>query len=107
MNATPGPWIVSEDTIKNSPDRRVHVCVTQANNQSKIVALTDYYGENDEAESRANAALIAIAPDMLEALIAIQETAIANLNGTMNADPVAAMISDILEKLINEAGIEQ
>jgi hypothetical protein len=106
MKPTPGPWIVGTNVIKGSPDQSEMICVSQADNIKKIVAITGYAGAHDEAESIANASLIAIAPEMLEALIAIQESAIANINGVLDANPIAALISEIFEKLANEAGQE-
>lgn len=102
MNTTPGPWIVSTSTIKGSPDRRSHICVMQVANNNKMVAFTGFEGELDEAESIANAALIAIAPEMLDALIAIQE--FANSRDGIDDEAVNVMISDIFAKLANEAG---
>ncbi|MBI5950180.1 MAG: hypothetical protein HY865_00870 [Chloroflexi bacterium] len=104
MKPTQAPWIVGTNVIKNSPEQREMICVSPASNIKKIVAITGFVGAEDESESIANASLIAISPEMLEALIAIQERAIANINGTLEANSIAAMISEIFEKLANEAG---
>jgi hypothetical protein len=65
-----------------------------------LVAVCGMEGTAYEAESIANAALIAIAPEMLEALIAIQEAAMTN---QLNAENVEQLISDVFAKLANEA----
>lgn len=102
---TRGPWIVSTNVVKGSPDRRVHICVVQATNPSKIVALTGIEGEPDENESIANAALIAVAPDMIEALIAIQEELMTSKE-VIDLEAMQSMISEVFAKLANEAGEE-
>lgn len=102
---TPGPWIVSTNVIKGSPDRRMMICVVKANNPSKIVAFTGVEAAEDENESIANAALIAVAPDMLEVLIALQME-LNTSKDVIDLEAMNAMISDVFAKLANEAGEE-
>jgi hypothetical protein len=102
---TRGPWIVGTNIVKGSPDRRIHICVVRAEQPNKIIALTGIEGAPDEAESIANAALIAIAPDMLEALIAIQETLMTSKQ-PIDLEAMNTMISEVFAKLANEAGEE-
>ena len=103
-HTTSGQFIVSTRTVKDSPDRRVHICVVQADSPGKIVAMTGFEGAPDEAESIANAALFAVSKDMLDALIAIQETINPAYDGEVDLIAMNAMISDIFAKLANEAG---
>ena len=103
---TPGPWIATTNTVKGIPDRRMMICVACANKPNKIVALmTGVEGGTDEIESIANAALIAIAPEMLDALIAIQET-LNSSKDVIDLEAMNAMISEVFAKLANEAGEE-
>jgi len=105
LSTTPGPWIVSTNVIKDSPDRRMMICVVKGEQPNKIVAFTGVEGATDADESIANAALIAIAPEMLDALIAIQETLMSE-KAVIDLEAINQMISDIFAKLANEAGEE-
>lgn len=89
---TAGPWIVSiTQHILTSP----YVCVKSAKDD-EIIAICGVGGNSDTGTVIANAALIAIAPEMLEALIAIQETT--------EDESIAELISGVFERLANEAG---
>lgn len=101
---TRGPFIVSTNTIKGSPDRRVHICVVQAKNPNKIVASTGFEGAADEAESIANAALFSVADLMLETLIDVQMEL--NTAKVIDIEKVNEMISEVFARLANEAGEE-
>lgn len=102
---SPGEWIVSTNYPKGSTDKRMQICVVVASKPSKIIALTGYEGAEDEAESIANAALISIAPDMLETLIVIQEE-LNTSKEVINLEAINKLISDVFSKLANEAGEE-
>ena len=104
-HTTPGPFIVSTNTIKGSPDRRVHICVVQANNPAKIVASTGFEDADDQAESIANAALFAVSDLMLETLIDIQMEL--NTAKVIDIEKINEMISEVFAKLANEAGEER
>ncbi len=55
INHTAGPWIVSGPEIRSD---------------TKVICRVDIkYGSNEESEGRANARLIAAAPELLKALI--------------------------------------
>lgn len=102
---TPGAWIVGS-YIRNDEH---HIAALSAKDVDKAIALCGLRNAADENESLANAALIACAPDMLDALIAIQETMMTKPAAQFNeADmtAIAEMISDVFAKLANEAGEE-
>lgn len=105
-STTPGEWIVTTNRLDQSPDNRTHICVVVAQNPSKIIALTGYEGAEDEAESIANAALISVAPDMLEALVTIQQALMHPTESVIPISEINKMISDVFTKLANEAGEE-
>jgi len=94
MRTTPGPWIVNSHGIIE-----VHKIDNEHGNR-KCIAICDVSDIPNE-EAFANAALISIAPDMLEALIAIQEAAQMDM---LDAESIEKMISDVFAKLANEAG---
>lgn len=106
MKPTPGPWIVKvkQASLFEVASVRVVNAVT-----GKIVAVCDTPAMA-VSEAIANAALISISNDMLDAIVAVQATVINAMDGdiqaTVEAAPIAAMISDVLEKLVNEAGIK-
>lgn len=100
MKPTPGPWIVDTSTkVLGS------AVVINADTREIVAVCVDM----EKVDTMANAALISIAPEMMEALIAVQEAATmamdGDLQGTLEAAPIAAMISDVFEKLVNEAGL--
>lgn len=64
---TPGPWHFGIGQVAG----REHVCVAQTANDRNIIATTGYWPSDDEAESTANARLIAAAPELLAALSAL------------------------------------
>ena len=64
---TPGPWYFGIGQVAG----REHICVAQAANARNIIATTGYWPAEDEAESTANAQLIAAAPELLAALRAL------------------------------------
>lgn len=74
---TPGPWVVAEDDASNRPARGTRV-VVRATDDTEFV-LADCGAANNE-RGRANARLIAAAPDLYEALRAMV------LNGEAHAD---------------------
>jgi hypothetical protein len=100
---TPGEWIVSTTTVKDSPDRCWHICVMQSEAPHKIVGLFGVAGAPDADESMANASLLASQKEMLEALIAIQEAAEMPV---IDRDAIRQLISDVFAKLANEAGVQ-
>ena len=100
FHTTPGPYIVGTTKAYNIE----FISVVTSARTSKAVALTGVAGAADESESIANAALFAIAPDMLDALIAISETI--NADVPLDVESINAMISDVFAKLANEAGEE-
>jgi hypothetical protein len=99
---TPGQFIVCMNVVKNSPDKRVHITVSTNTTPSKIVALCGFAGTLDESESIANASLFAISKEMLETLIAIQESARMDI---LDPESIEKLISDVFAKLANEAGV--
>lgn len=64
---TPGPWVIGE-----SDSRGIHCVDARDPNRAGIIELCEVFGvQQDDKEddvSRANARLIAAAPDLLEAL---------------------------------------
>ena len=69
---TPGPWEAVVATLKHGiPTGAEQFAVCAQGNPLHIVAITGATGAPDEAESIANARLISAAPEMLEALQAI------------------------------------
>lgn len=115
MEHTQGPWIV-DDSI----DGEVSVIAPWSEHvkPANTNLFGDYRGGHickidyvqrvpTKEQAIANAALIAIAPEMLDALIAIQET-INPANDETVVDLVAmnTMISDIFARLANEAGLQ-
>jgi hypothetical protein len=105
MKPTPGPWIVV--TRQSGLFETASVMVVNAKTND-VVAMCNNPSISFES-SMTNAALIAVSNDMLEALIAVQETVMSAMDGditaTVEAAPIAAMIGDIFERLANEAGI--
>lgn len=106
---TPGPWIVAGTTLKTFENGNASVYVVRADDQHKVVAIVGakYPGNLDAAigKTLGNAALIAIAPDMLDCLIAIQQTLMSDKD-IINLEDMNAMISGVFAKLANEAGEE-
>ncbi len=94
MNTTQGPWMA----ISNGDELLIVSAKTD-----KIVAIVS----GTRAEDQANAALISVTTDMLDALIAIQES-INPANDETVIDLVAmnVMISNIFSRLANEAGLQ-
>ena len=78
---TPGPWHFGIGQVAG----REHVCVAQTANQSNVIAITGYWPADDEAESTANAQLIAAAPELLAALRALLAEGLDNTPGTRQA----------------------
>jgi hypothetical protein len=98
---TPGPWIVTTSNLSKLSHASISVKAVKSN---FIVAVTGAEGSSDEATVIANAALIAIAPEMLDALIAIHEFVSPAYEGEVDLIAMHTLISDIFEKLANEAG---
>jgi hypothetical protein len=111
-STTPGPWLVNWHdvtiggrTIKNA------ICVEKPPTPAhyNVIAVCGTEDAEEANTAKANAALISIAPEMLECLIAIQETALMDMENGCNglhSEPINAMISAVLAKLANEAGEE-
>lgn len=105
MKATPGPWIVTTSNV--SLLDHASICVRSLKN-NQLVAITGTEGAVNVATVTANAALISIAPEMLDALIAIQEAALMDMETGANgihSEPVNELISAVFAKLANEAGV--
>lgn len=102
---TKGEWIVTTSDKYVNGGEPTYIAVAQAET-NQIIAIVG--AEDDELanEHLANAALIAVAPQMLDALIAIQET-LNSSNEVIDLDALNEMISDIFAKLANEAGEER
>jgi hypothetical protein len=110
---TPGEWIVT--TSDEVPMSKIKVVSVNEHGsiQKDIAIVGKILIDNstdpltaEEAQAMANAALIAIAPDMLDALITIQ----AELNTSkdiIDLEAINEMISNIFSKLANEAGEER
>jgi len=101
---TPGEWIVttSDKYVEGGEPRYIVVAQAQTN---QIIAIMG--AENDELanEHIANAALLSVSKDMLDALIVIQNQVLDPGEETDLVE-INSMISDILSKLANEAGEE-
>lgn len=100
MNTTPGPWIV---TTSNYAMLKLVSIVVRSSTTNEIIAVTGDMGSHGTDTHIANAALISIAPDMLEALIAIQEAAQLDI---LDPELINHLISNVLGKLANEAGVQ-
>lgn len=103
-----GQWIVGEYSRPAQNPQR-YIAVLSADKPTKAIALCGISHAHDQNESIANAALIASAPEMLDTLIAIQETMMTTpaeefTEADMTA--IAEMISNVFAKLANEAGEE-
>jgi hypothetical protein len=76
-NHTPGPW---EPPIfpKGSDGEALHVSVSAGDGAHPVIAFVNELHGMTDAEQKANALLIAAAPEMLEALVEIAEAMEAN-----------------------------
>lgn len=104
LSTTPGPWIVTTQNLLQR-DKAV-ICVKAG---KTLIATTGMEGGMigmSESTAIANAALIAIAPDMLDALIEIQQAINPEYDGMVDLVELNQKISDVLAKLANEAGIQ-
>ncbi len=101
---TRGEWFVTTSEQYVPDGEPVYIAVAQAET-NQIIALLG--AETDELanEHIANAALIAVAPQMLDALIAIQESLNSSIN-VIDLEGMNTMISEVFAKLANEAGEE-
>ncbi|MDX9690774.1 MAG: hypothetical protein RBT70_10025 [Alphaproteobacteria bacterium] len=108
-STTPGPWIVAGTTLKTTDNGNASVYVVRADDQHKVVAIVGAKCPDDIGaaigKTLANAALIAIAPDMIDCLIAIQQTLMSDKE-VVNLEAMNEMISGVFAKLANEAGEE-
>lgn len=108
-STTPGPWIVAGTTLKMFENGNASVYVVRADDQHKVVAIVGAKcpGDLESAigKTLANAALIAIAPDMMDCLIAIQQTLMSDKE-VIDLEAMNKMISGVFAKLANEAGEE-
>lgn len=98
---SPGEWIVTTNKYGQ-------IVVVQLNaHPSNIKTIAVFGGADSELSNEhiANAALLAISKDMLEALIAIQES-LNPANEVVDLIAMNEMISNIFAKLANEAGEE-
>jgi hypothetical protein len=109
---TPGEWIVT--TSDEVPMSKIKVVSVNEHRsiQKEIAIVGKILIDNStdpltpqEAEAMANAALIAVAPDMLDALITIQG-ALHSGEGYLDLEAIDEMISTVFSKLANEAGEE-
>jgi hypothetical protein len=108
ISTTPGPWIVAGTTLKTTKNGNASVYVVRADDQHKVVAIVGAKSNDLEAaigKTLANAALIAIAPDMIDCLIAIQQTLMSDKE-VIDLEAMNEMISGVFAKLVNEAGEE-
>ncbi len=101
---TPGEWIVTTSAKYVPGGEPVYIVVARAETD-QIVAIMG--AENDALanEHIANAALLAVAKDMLDALVIIQNKVL-DPGEESDLVEINAMISDIFAKLANEAGEE-
>ena len=99
MKTSKGPWFVT--TMNNTGNSHDVICVK--GHKDNVISVNGVLGIFGEQEAMANAALIAVAPDMLDALIAIQETC--TMAECIQSQPISEMISEIFSKLANEAGV--
>lgn len=108
---TPGPWIVTT----TDDDEIIVVQINKHQSIQKRIALVgqmdvnfDVEGDkviySAENEALSNAALIAIAPEMLDALIAIQEAINPAYECEIDLTAMNTMISDVFTRLAIEAG---
>ncbi len=74
---TPGPWQVEQLEPIDFPGR-LNYAVTCNRKGIEVMAITGIVGAGDDAESIANASLIAAAPDLLAALRQFMETGVGN-----------------------------
>jgi len=77
-NHTPGPWHVSGDQIRGSahpesPDLYEPVATIEPIRRKGVTAGGDAVRRFDQETAKANAALIAAAPDLLAALITLRQ----------------------------------
>jgi hypothetical protein len=100
---TKGEWICTTSAEYVPGGEPVYIAVASYPTGQIIAILGSTETEELKNEHMANAALIASAPAMLDALIAIQEAASMNM---LDAESINAMISDVFAKLANEAGEE-
>jgi hypothetical protein len=92
---TPGPWIVKPAECQGEGTYIAKVIsLRPASNEGELVALVLSMGD---------AALIASAREMLEALIAIQET-LNHSKKPIDLVSMNQMISDVFEKIAAESG---
>jgi hypothetical protein len=112
MNSTPqeikaptrGPWIVT--TVPAIIGRQIAVISTsEAATQQVICVVGDEFAPNAN-EHLANAAVIAVSLEMLDALIAIQEQLLDPGTNEVDLNAINELISGIFAKLANEAGEE-
>lgn len=101
---TKGEWIVTTSDKYVPGGEPVYIAVAVAGTDQLVAILG---AENDDLahEHIANAALISTAPQMLDTLIAIQETLLTSKQ-VIDLESMNAMISDVFAKLANEAGEE-
>lgn len=71
QNHRPGPWILSESSVVRHGDTEpTHICEIFCNKNNKLIAeIPDYcYHPEDAEQDRADAKLIAAAPELLAEL---------------------------------------
>jgi hypothetical protein len=96
---TRGEWIVSQLN-----DGRIAVVAIKEDSTQKVIAVTGMVGGDDENEAIANAALMAVAPQMLDVLIEVQNSLAQKL---IDIDAIMELIAGpegIYSRLANEAG---
>lgn len=104
VTTTRGPWIVT--TVPAIIGRQIAVISTHENASQQVICILGDEYDPIANEHIGNAALIAIAPDMLDTLIAIQEQLLDPGAPEVDLNAVNELISNILGKLANEAGEE-
>jgi hypothetical protein len=95
---TGGEWIVT-----TTPSGFIAVAQLPTR---KVIAIFGQETDENANEHLANAALFAVSKNMLDALIAIQETILDPGAEEIDINVTNEMISTILSKLANEAGEE-
>lgn len=95
---TPGPWTNNGYSAKDFV-----FDVATEDNKKLIAKVSIFSGEPETKEAQANAALIAAAPEMFEALEKINQSLLEKHKGNENHTYELLLISDALEKARGES----